>query len=144
MPVFLNAFPLKIPEIELKACQVPYEKEILEGLRPQYGTMHSFRRQSNNILIFSGNGIFHLSGTPQTIALKDNFGIFCSLVKDDLTKNLAALGRWQQIAFHVRQKGIQMTNVDKAPLEGAELPSNTETAQILRPFGKEIPPSGRI
>ncbi|MXD22925.1 protein kinase, partial [Escherichia coli] len=28
--------------------------------------------------------------------------------------------------------------------EGAELPSNTETAQILRPFDKEVPPSGRV
>ncbi|MGR6440068.1 protein kinase [Proteus mirabilis] len=54
------------------------------------------------------------------------------------------LRRWQQIAFHVRQKGIQMASVDKAPPEGAELPSNTETAQILRPFDKEVPPSGRV
>ena len=54
------------------------------------------------------------------------------------------LHRWQQIAFHVRQKGIQMASVDKVPPEGADLPSNTETAQILRPFDKEIPPSGRI
>ena len=54
------------------------------------------------------------------------------------------LRRWQQIAFHVRQKGIQMVSVDKQPPEGAELPSNTETAQILRPFDKEIPPSGRV
>ena len=54
------------------------------------------------------------------------------------------LRRWQQIAFHVRQKGIQMASVDKQPPEGAELPSNTETAQILRPFDKEIPPSGRV
>jgi hypothetical protein len=53
------------------------------------------------------------------------------------------LRRWQQIAFHVRQKGIQMASVDKVPPEGEELPSNTETAQILRPFDKEIPPSGR-
>jgi len=54
------------------------------------------------------------------------------------------LRRWQQIAFHVRQKSIQMTGVDKTPPEGTELPSNTETAQILRPFDKEIPPFGRV
>jgi hypothetical protein len=54
------------------------------------------------------------------------------------------LRRWQQIAFHVRQKGIQMVGVDKASLEEADLPSNTETAQILRPFDKEIPPLGRV
>ncbi|EDZ66082.1 hypothetical protein NOC27_2762 [Nitrosococcus oceani AFC27] len=54
------------------------------------------------------------------------------------------LRRWQQIAFHMRQKGIQMASIDRTPPEGAELPSNTETAQILRSFDKEIPPSGRI
>lgn len=52
--------------------------------------------------------------------------------------------RWQQIAFHIRQKGIQMTNVDREPPPTAELPSNTETAKILRPFEKDIPPSGRV
>lgn len=42
--------------------------------------------------------------------------------------------RWQQIAFHVRQKGIQMASVDKTPPEGADLPSNTESAKILKMF----------
>lgn len=52
--------------------------------------------------------------------------------------------RWQQIAFHVRQKGIQMASVDKTPPEGADLPSNTESAKILKMFDKEIPSSGRV
>lgn len=52
--------------------------------------------------------------------------------------------RWQQIAFHVRQKGIQMASVDKTPPESADLPSNTESAKILKMFDKEIPPSGRV
>ncbi|WP_353219538.1 Piwi domain-containing protein [Salinisphaera sp. S4-8] len=34
-----------------------------------------------------------MSGTPRTITFKDNFGIFCSLVKDGLTKHLVGLGR---------------------------------------------------
>lgn len=37
-----------------------------------------------------------------------------------------------------------MASVDKAPLEGADLPFNTETAQILWPFNKEISPSRRV
>ena len=93
MPIVLNAFPLKIPELELKARQVPYDKETLDGLRAKLRSTHSFRRQGDNILIFSGDGTFPVSGTPQTIALKDNFGIFCSLVKDGLTRHLAGLGR---------------------------------------------------
>ncbi|UCZ74039.1 protein kinase [Dickeya zeae] len=53
------------------------------------------------------------------------------------------LRRWQQIAFHVRQKGMQMGSVDKTPPEGVALPSHNYTAQILQPFDKKIPPSGR-
>ncbi|WP_031431988.1 argonaute/piwi family protein [Methylomicrobium agile] len=93
MPVFLNVFPLKIPEVELEARQVPYDKETLDGFREKHGSTHSFRRQGDNILIFSGDGTFPTSGTPHTIALKDNLGIFCSLVKDGLTRHLAGLGR---------------------------------------------------
>ncbi len=93
MSVFLNAFPLKIPDAELEALQVPYDKETLDGLRAHYGSTHSFRRQGDNILIFSGDGTFPISGTPQTIAFKGNFGIFCSLAKDGLTRHLAGLGR---------------------------------------------------
>lgn len=93
MSVFLNAFPLRVPDTELTALQIPYDKETLDSLRAQYGSMHSFRRQSDNILIFSEDEAFPISGTPRTITLKDNFGIFCALIKDALTKHLVGLGR---------------------------------------------------
>lgn len=51
---------------------------------------------------------------------------------------------WQQIAFHVLQKGIQMASVDKVLPEEVGLPSDTETAKVLGLFDKEIPSSGRI
>jgi len=55
------------------------------------------------------------------------------------------LRRWQQIAFNIRQNGIQVSDVDKNPqCNDEELPSKNETAKILRPFDKEIPSSGRI
>lgn len=93
MPVVLNAFPLKVPELELEARQVPYDKGTLDGFRAKYGSTHSFRRQGDNILIFSGDDTFPVSGTLQTISIQDNVGIFCSLVKDGLTRHLAGLGR---------------------------------------------------
>ena len=93
MPIVLNAFPLKVPDLEIDARQIPYDKEALDGLRAGHRATHSFRRQADNILIFSGDGTFPVSGTPHTIALKDNFGIFCSLVKDGLTRHLVGLGR---------------------------------------------------
>ncbi len=54
------------------------------------------------------------------------------------------LKRWQKIAFHIRQRGIQMSNVDKILIDDSNLPSNTETAKILKPFDKDLPPSGRL
>ena len=93
MSIVLNAFPLKVPELELEVLQIQYDKETLDDLRDRYRATHAFRRQGDNILIFSGDGTFPASGTPQTIALKDNIGIFCSLVKDGLTRHLAGLGR---------------------------------------------------
>jgi len=55
------------------------------------------------------------------------------------------LRRWQQIAFNIRQKGIQISDIDKqADCSVGELPSNNETSKILRPFDKEIPSSGRV
>lgn len=54
------------------------------------------------------------------------------------------LRKWQQIAFHVRQKGLQMSSIDKVLPDDAELPSETEATQILRSFDQKIPPSGRV
>lgn len=93
MSIFLNAFPLKIPDVELDARKVPYDKETLDDFRKKYGSSHSFRREGNDILIFSGDATFSASGSPHRIALKDNFGTFCALVKDGLTRHLAGLGR---------------------------------------------------
>ena len=93
MAVFLNAFPLKIPDAELEALQVPYDKEALDDLRAKHGSTHSFRRQGDNILIFSADGTFPVSGTSRSILLNENFGIFCSLVKDGLTRHFTGLGR---------------------------------------------------
>lgn len=93
MSIYLNAFPLKIPDVELEACQVPYDKETLDTFRSKYGSSHSFRREGNDILIFSGDSTFPVSGTPFRVSLKNNFNVFCSLVKDGLTRHLARLGR---------------------------------------------------
>ncbi len=52
--------------------------------------------------------------------------------------------RWQQIAYHIRQKGIQITDVDKPVPDDTQLPSHTETEKVLKELDKEIPFSGRI
>jgi len=83
-------------------------------------------------------------------ATKENEALVCELERLKLEleeykrKELLWKVRWQQIAFHIRQKGIQVQAVDKPIPEGADKPNEQETAKILRPFDKEIPPSGRI
>lgn len=52
--------------------------------------------------------------------------------------------RWQRIAYHIRLKGIQMDAIDRPVSLKDDLPGERETANILRPFDKEIPSSGRI
>ncbi|RKG42443.1 MULTISPECIES: protein kinase [Acinetobacter] len=52
--------------------------------------------------------------------------------------------RWQQIAYHIRQKGIQVSDVDKPVHPETVLPSHTTTEKTLKEFDKEIPFSGRI
>jgi hypothetical protein len=93
LPINLNAFPLKVPDLELAACQIPYDKQTLDGLRTKYRSTHVFRRYGESILIFSSDGQFPVSGSTQTFTLKDDLGIFCFLVKDGLTRYLAGLGR---------------------------------------------------
>lgn len=59
-------------------------------------------------------------------------------------KELKWKKRWQQIAYHIRQKGIQMSDVDKPVHPETALPSHTTTEKTLKEFDKEIPFSGRI
>lgn len=93
MPISLNAFPLTIPDHIVTVCQIPYDKEMLDRLRAQHSSTHAFRRQGDSILIFSEDGQFPVSGTQQTIALKDAFGILCFLVKDGLTRHFVSMKR---------------------------------------------------
>lgn len=50
--------------------------------------------------------------------------------------------RWQRIAFHIRQKGLQVHEIDRLADDSSL--SERETNNILRPFDKEIPSSGRV
>ena len=93
MSIYLNAFPIKVPEIKLKACAVSYDKEVLNTLRATHGLKCSFRRQGNDILIFSKDGSFPISGAEKLIMPKSNLDIFCSLVKDGLCRHFIELKR---------------------------------------------------
>lgn len=52
--------------------------------------------------------------------------------------------RWQRIAFHIRQKGIQMDDIDK-PIEVPSISlTEAQVEKILKPFDKKIPLNGRV
>jgi len=93
MTIHLNAFPLQIPDITLNACVIPYEQERLATLRADHQATHVFRRQGDNILIFSQDGQYSVSGTIEPVTIKDNYGIFCFLVKNGIKRHLSSLNR---------------------------------------------------
>jgi hypothetical protein len=47
--------------------------------------------------------------------------------------------RWQRIAFHIRQRGMHVHELDRDVSAGA--PGERETADLLRPFDRPIPPA---
>lgn len=94
MPIFLNAFPLEIPDKNLDVCVIPYaDKEQLKVLREKHQSTHAFRRKDQNILVFSADGQYPVSGKVESFSLKDNYGIFCFLVKDGLKRHFTNLKR---------------------------------------------------
>lgn len=67
------------------------------------------------------------------------------LIEEYQNREILWKQRWQQIAYNLRKMtGTQAYQVDKPVPHNAELPSITETAKILRPFEKEIDPTGRV
>lgn len=122
MSIFLNAFPLKIPDRDLEACVIPYDKERMDTLRAEHRSSHVFRRQGEDILIFSGDGQFPVSGEKETVTLNDNLGIFCFLVKDGLTRHLASLER-RPIGFNpIELVSAKPEDNLVAPILGREYP----------------------
>ncbi|WP_442782733.1 hypothetical protein [Collimonas fungivorans] len=83
-------------------------------------------------------------------AVKENNALLLELGRAQLEiaeykrKEKLWLLRWQRIAFHIRQKGHQVYSIDRQIPHGSEPPSERATAEILRPFDKEIPSSGRL
>lgn len=81
---------------------------------------------------------------------KENEELICEIkqlkneVEEFKRKELKWKKRWQRIAFHIRQKGFQVQSVDREIPNDENSPTGRETSNILKPFDKEIPPSGRV
>lgn len=51
--------------------------------------------------------------------------------------------RWQRIAFHLRGKGLNVSEIDREPEKNSRLPSMKQTENILSFYDKSLDPSGR-
>lgn len=54
------------------------------------------------------------------------------------------LERWQRIAYNIRQKGLQVHQIDSQTPESNAALNQKDIAKVLRPFETEVPASGRI
>lgn len=88
MSIFLNAYPLSIPDSEMNICCIPYSKETLDHLRQTYDENHFFKRHGDKILIVSKDTNFPVKGEIKSIRLNENISLFLSLVRDSLIRFL--------------------------------------------------------
>lgn len=92
MSIFLNAFPLKIPDASFSVRVIPYDEAQLETLRKTYQT-HVFRRRGQEIVVFSGDGTFPVDGRAETIRLRKDPWTARFLVKTAIFRHLAGMDR---------------------------------------------------
>ena len=94
MTLTLNAFPIIFGnDSEVQACVTSYDKEKLYELRQNHGKTHTFYRDGEQILCFSQDGNYPISGEERTIRLDDNYWLLSFLFKDGLIRFLTSLGR---------------------------------------------------
>lgn len=100
----------------------------------------------NNAKQALSGGLVHTKEQTTT----ENNKLLCEIerlkneIEEFKRKEISWKKRWQRIAFHIRQKGLQVHHIDREPDQKVRLPTERETLDILRRFNKKIPPSGRI
>ncbi len=116
-----------------------FSRQSLQG-KPGIKAAYDYAKQS-----LSGGLVKSLEQTS-----KENEELLCEIgrlrleVEEFERKELNWKKRWQRIAFHIRQKGIQVYAVDNVIPDGFDGPNVRDTSNILRPFDKDVPPSGRV
>lgn len=94
MPLNLNAYPIVLADgASVSACSFTYDKEKLDECRKTHGDTHSFYRDGENILCFSPDNKYPVTGNEVTVLLSDNYWLLSFLFKDGLTRFFKSLGR---------------------------------------------------
>ena len=86
MPITLNAYPLEVQDKQIKACVVPYDQERFDALKAKQNDSFVFKRQNDEILVFSSNGEYPFTGDEKSFSLAENISLFCFLVKVGVKK----------------------------------------------------------
>ena len=93
MRITLNAFPLKVPDQEIEACVIPYNKDQYDALKEDERGTYAIRRHGNDILVFSSNSEYPVTGKTKIYDLAENYGLLCFLVKDGVKRHLSSMDR---------------------------------------------------
>jgi hypothetical protein len=95
----------------------------------------------------------HLSGELterpyQTLKTNEELQLEIEKLKSEVAKYERLEGmwkqRWQRIAFHIRQRGFQLNQIDAPIPKYSTNPPDRDVRKMLSEFDKEIPSSGRI
>ena len=122
LPIKLNAFPLEIFDQDIKACVIPYDKDKYDGLKANEGETLAIRRLGEDILMFSSNGEYPITGEIETIKLAENKGLLCFLAKDGVKRHLSSIGRHVSGFFPIELLSSKNEDDLLAPIIGADYP----------------------
>ena len=122
MPITLNAFPLEVHDKEIKACVIPYDKDQYDALKADAGGIYTIRRLGNDLLIFSSNGEYPVTGKIESFDLAENYGLFCFLAKDGVKRHLSSMGRQVSGFFPIELLSSKSKDDLLSPIIGADYP----------------------
>lgn len=122
LSITLNAFPLEVPDNQVEACVVPYKQEQYDALNAGHDHSYAIRRLDNEILIFSSDNEYPVTGQTRKIDLADNCGIFCFLAKDGVKRHLLSLGRRVSGFFPIELLSSKAEDDLLVPIIGADYP----------------------
>ena len=122
MRITLNAFPLKVPDQEIEACVIPYNKDQYDALKEDERGTYAIRRHGNDILVFSSNSEYPVTGKTKIYDLAENYGLLCFLVKDGVKRHLSSMDRQVSGFFPIELLSSKIEDDLLPPIIGAEYP----------------------
>ena len=122
MPITLNAFPLEVSDQEIEACVIPYDKDQYDALKTGEDGTYVIRRLGDNILVFSSNGEYPVTGKIEAYGLAENYGLSCFLAKDGVKRHLSSLGRQVSGFFPIELLSSKTEDDLLSPIVGKNYP----------------------